>query len=544
MEFRIWHDPYTPNIHHERVARIYLPRGAHEQNLNAFETLESLRRRLLELDGIDDLEVEWAPCKQNDRAQSCSYVIQPQQRDPRLDLDLTANGDMANKRYRLEILNRAIDQVGIPRSSHIWLEHGSSGMSLLNSACGNVQVASPGHVARLLARMSEGCLNVIHGGSAYEVHFHPIEYHIKPTSYATIAAELRNSDFSETEAKEQLREMSTEINSLWMNNDADVRDVRIEGSWIVADVATPMGAEAICEYPLDFGRVDTYFRQVYFINGNPYNFKSGGLSKYRLAREEDRSRRFEDQGNYAPSDRFGEFVVDHFRLRGVNGSADSLARERLQDLTKRERKLLTILRAMTRKANFVPDERFFSVSNELKEVQVQVKQSKAASSEEQDQESQDKGEVKNNAQSGTLPAFSVSSKRGTDAVNETSDQLRFPSNTAKRPRPSRPTALVPEEETPAAKLEADLHDLEAKRAAFQKSLDKLQGVTGQGIARASLMTMINRKTTQIGDLRQRLLASVQVQPPSPPQTAVSNPDISVDGASTSVVHEQEGAAPT
>lgn len=188
-DFRIHHDPVSPSIHQKRVARIYIPDEVHEANHEAWKQVWKLRKRLISMYGPAGLEVEWAPCKANDRAQSCRWKIwSGDEKEPKLNIRVT------DKHYRLAILNTAIVRAGLLASTHIWYEHHNvQENSPTHRPIGHVQLASPQDVWKLVAFTPgpEG-IPIIFDGRAYRLSFSLIDYHIQPSSPATIAAELRD----------------------------------------------------------------------------------------------------------------------------------------------------------------------------------------------------------------------------------------------------------------------------------------------------------------------------------------------------------------
>lgn len=521
-DFQIEETLWTPSIHDERTARISLPRAVHEQDPHAFEIVQMLNKRLEEksIAGQKGMEVEWAPCRSNDRAQSCTYTIKSKEHDVRLRLDSTSRGtgENANKRYRLDILNRAIDQVdGVSRSSHIWLEHGSDGMSdTWLHLTGHIQLASPGQVRRLLrARMKAG-LTVAHGGSVYHVHFEPIQYHIRPTSCTTIAAELRDTSMTIADICVELESMVELISNYWQNDNAAVSDIRIENGYILADVATLMGAEAICEIPFVFSqRVDTYFRQVYFMNGNPYNFKIGGLINYRRAREEDREDRLESS-DYAPTGRTTEFIVDHRQMQGKDDPV-TIADSRLKELQQKARRLFKTLQAKERRHNWALDDSYHTTREELRRIDTLIKKSQDELRDAKAEEEKERAKI-------VVPIFVIKPK----SLATATASIDFPPEPDRKRRhdeseniPSPPMTLEPASKrartTSNMVLEQvvqsspnhgraldEIRELEARRDAHQAKLDKLEGESHKGLEKASLESSINRKNLQIAPIKSRV----------------------------------------
>lgn len=141
----------------------------------------------------------------------------------------------------------------------------------------------------------------------------------------------------------------------------------IVGEFIIANVSTPIGAEAICEIPFDAGVEDeliTHFRQVYFMNGNPFNFKKRGFINYKEARSA-------YEHFMAPSGRTTELIVDHRELGGHNHPA-AQARDIVIEMEGKIKRCTWKLRDMAKRPDFIPNTEYRRVSNELRDLKTRL----------------------------------------------------------------------------------------------------------------------------------------------------------------------------
>lgn len=371
-DFQYHHDPYTPNRHDSRVVRIFLPEEVHQADHDAWIQVNRLKELLIEMNGASGMEVEWSACGNNDRAQSCSYQIWGNTDDPRFKND--------SKRFRLQIINQALKQAGVQTSSHIWQEHGQSGAED-QYHYGHVQLASPGEVekaiAASLASSTISTTVIIDPTSKFDVNFLSINFHIRPSTCKMLAAEIRSDIYAiskssyEPEVQNLARWVGHSIQgaSFEFHNLPDNPD-----RWLYVEASSPMVARAMCERPFMDGTHEVFFRLVFFINGNPFNFKQGGCKNYRLARLKAYDKRRSD-GFDCPSESTLEFVVDHRSIRGHDDPISN-ASQKIAGWEKDVRKKKRVLGIRMNRWGFRPDDDWIRMAQEVRVLEGWIKDEK------------------------------------------------------------------------------------------------------------------------------------------------------------------------